>query len=500
MASVNPKRCSQVRSAAQITVLVSLLIQAGASVARANNIWDGGDPDDNNWTSAANWGADTPPTLGLEINFAGSTRLNPTNDYAAGTSIGSILFSSTAGAFVLDGNAITQNSFIRFSANPSSIITQTVNLNISTSSGINPRTQVNGTIVLNGMISGAGGVKKDSADGLLVMTGLNTFAGLVDVQRGTLAVNSIANAGVASALGTGANSPAIKLGNGNLTGTLRYTGSANASTDRQIILGSAGAFTGSGIIENNGAGTWSFTNPNFNVDPGAASARILTLQGTNTSDNLIAGAITNGTSTLGLTKAGTGKWVLSGTNSYTGLTTINAGTLIVDGDQIAATGVVTVNSNATLGGNGIIGGNTTIKTNATISPGTGSGTLTFNAALTLSNYSTYVYEARDLVDVNGTLTLPTGAWRVDLNGPGLQSGGSLVLFTFDSLAGIFNTNPTFSYTGFTVEGEPYLSVLGDSVVLNGVSIVSVVPEPSILCLVAVGGLLLWRVRRRRTLR
>src|SRR6185369_15700497 len=54
----------------------------------------------------------------------------------------------------------------------------------------------------------------------------------------------------------------------------------------------------------------------------------------------------------GLTKNGTGALTLSGANTYTGLTTVNTGTLIVNG---SIAGAVTVNSGGQLDGTGRIG-------------------------------------------------------------------------------------------------------------------------------------------------
>ena len=57
-----------------------------------------------------------------------------------------------------------------------------------------------------------------------------------------------------------------------------------------------------------------------------------------------------------LTKTGKGSLTLTLDNTYTGTTDVNEGVLLVNGNQSAATGQVTVKSGATLGGNGIIGG------------------------------------------------------------------------------------------------------------------------------------------------
>lgn len=81
--------------------------------------------------------------------------------------------------------------------------------------------------------------------------------------------------------------------------------------------------------------------------------------------------IQDGTSSPGpLEKIGSGALSLSGANSYTGLTTVSAGTLLVKNTAGPApgTGAVQV-SGATLGGRGIFAGVTTI--------GIGSGTGAF---------------------------------------------------------------------------------------------------------------------------
>lgn len=61
----------------------------------------------------------------------------------------------------------------------------------------------------------------------------------------------------------------------------------------------------------------------------STSARTLTLGGASTLDNALQGVISNGVATggLGIAKADAGKWLLSGANTYTGTTSISAGTL-----------------------------------------------------------------------------------------------------------------------------------------------------------------------------
>ncbi|HET6526816.1 autotransporter outer membrane beta-barrel domain-containing protein [Sphingopyxis sp.] len=116
-----------------------------------------------------------------------------------------------------------------------------------------------------------------------------------------------------------------------------------------------------------------------------------------------------------LVKNGAGAFTLTGANSYTGTTSVNAGTLLVNGDQSAATGLTSVAAGATLGGSGTIGGDVFVADGGTLAPGNSPGTLTINGGLTLSGGSTLAYEfgarnavgnpLNDLVDVAGNLTL-----------------------------------------------------------------------------------------------
>jgi autotransporter-associated beta strand protein len=73
----------------------------------------------------------------------------------------------------------------------------------------------------------------------------------------------------------------------------------------------------------------------------------------------------------GLTKAGTGTFTLTGANGYLGATTINAGTLQVDGS--IANSATTLNAGATLGGTGTVG--TVAVNGGTLSPGASPGIL-----------------------------------------------------------------------------------------------------------------------------
>ena len=164
----------------------------------------------------------------------------------------------------------------------------------------------------------------------LTLSGANTYTGKTTIQDGALSVatlNSVAGGAVSSNLGAPADAAAgtIDLGNLTTTGKLISTGGgAGQTTDRVINL--AGT-TGGAVIEQSGAaGLLKFTSA---ATATGAGIKTLTLQGSTAGTGELAGAIADnsGANTTALTKAGTGTWTLSVANSYSGDTSVSAGTL-----------------------------------------------------------------------------------------------------------------------------------------------------------------------------
>lgn len=114
-----------------------------------------------------------------------------------------------------------------------------------------------------------------------------------------------------------------------------------------------------------------------------------------------------------LTKTGEGALNLTGTNTYTGATLVDAGYLVVNGSN-ASSSLTTVGVGATLGGSGTVG-TTVVARGGTLSPGNSIGALKVDGDLTFESGAFYNVEVSpqdtesDLVKVAGTATLSGGS-------------------------------------------------------------------------------------------
>jgi fibronectin-binding autotransporter adhesin len=334
--------------------------------------------------------------------------------------------------------------------------------------------------------------------GTWTLSGANTYTGQTNINNGTLNAATIANSG-SSNLGLGT---LIRLGNTNTTGTLNYTGTGT-TTSRTITIGNnsgtpAGTDTGSATINNNGSGALVFTAANFNttgLTGSVATARTLTLGGANTGANEIQGIIANGLSgtlATNLAKSGIGTWLLSGANTFTGTTTINAGTLKLGGSTVLPnTNSVTIGATgnaitSTLDLNGFsetIGSLVLGRTGTTVAgampnvanTGGGSPVLTLGGALTY-NAGTVGFENGQAtisanIDTGGAgrnIIVGDGGAAVDLAISGVISGiGNLT----KSGAGVLELSGANTYTDTLIvqDGTVKLgatNVLPDAEALN----------------------------------
>jgi fibronectin-binding autotransporter adhesin len=277
-------------------------------------------------------------------------------------------------------------------------------------------------ITLSGVLSGDDGVNgsftKSGAGTLALSNIANTFSGQVLSDAGTLQVSSLANAGTVSSLGTGAASSVVRLGN-NAAATLEYVGTTDSSTNRSIQIGTnAATNTGSATVLNNSAsGKLTFSATNFNpVVSGVTVARVLTLGGSNAADNTISGRIADHGGvggTISVVKQDAGKWILGGSNTYSGLTTISGGTLALGHATDTLDGAITVN-----------GGTLDVDNPDTVGVVTlTSGTISGDSVLTASSYAVESGTISTVLGGSGDLT-KTGAGTVTLNAATTYTGNT----------------------------------------------------------------------------
>ena len=259
-----------------------------------------------------------------------------------------------------------------------------------TAEGGNSRFYVTGSgeVIVTGVIgqlntANAGGVFESPTVHLL---GLNQFTGQFNVGVGTVVVNTLYDTGFESSLGTGTG-PNGRITNmtstaGSAEATLRYIGE-ETSTNRQMRFMSnvEGARN---VIEASGTGQLRFSNGTFNPAI-SRPPQNLVLSGTNT--GLIEGRIQNNTGggVISLIKEGTGTWILKDPTTFTGTTTISAGTLVAAAPAALETSPrVTVAAGATFDVSGIAAGYAIRPTQTLAGDGTVEGSVTLGGGGTLS--------------------------------------------------------------------------------------------------------------------
>jgi len=244
-------------------------------------------------------------------------------------------------------------------------------------SGVRSGETIGMLIQATGSVSGSGGVLIDGVAGgsRVLMSGNNSYSGGTTISTGTLAVGS------SRALGTG---------------SLAITPSSTGVLDLNGQALQVGALSGNStaIVRSSVGGAASLTT-------------------SSTSNSTYAGTIQDGSGVVGLTKAGSGIFTLTGSNSNTGRTNVNGGVLALG------------NANALAGG-----GNITF----------GGGTLQYSASNT-QDYSSRIKTSGSAVSIDTNGQNVTFASVIDSsNTGGLRKSGAGTLFV----------NGVNTYTGNTV--------------------------------------------------
>jgi fibronectin-binding autotransporter adhesin len=414
----------------------------------------------------------------------------------------------------------------------------------------------------------------------LTLSGANSYTGGTTVSSGTLAVN--ANAATVTDVTVGS------IASGTTTQTATVSSSAGLAIGQAvsasnlavgtIIIGISGntlQLSAFATAANTSSGSFSAYQTLGNGAVTTSGTGILDLSGSTTSSvgtvTVSGGTIQNGTLTgtsyatssgtvtanlagsgVTLTQNGAGTTALSGTNTYSGATNINTGTLMVysagsinstSGVNVsnggtfrynsttAFTAPLTLASGGTLTGNGNLGTTPiSVVAGSTLSPGNSPGSQATGTQTWFDdgNYNWQLLDATggagtgyDTYAITGTLDLSnlTGAndfqinlWTLSSTGPDVEgsalnfnpaSNYSWILASttsgvtgFDASEFTINTLANNGTSGFgnTYGGTFDVSVSGNNLLLN---YTGVIPEPSTYVLL-LGGLGMLAVLRRRT--
>ena len=246
------------------------------------------------------------------------------NTYSGGTTIsGGNLLVAADGSLGLTSGAIT---FGTVNGGFGTLQPSNGDLVLASARGVILNAGVTGTIdpsgsnvTVNGVISGTGSLS--NGGGTLILAGANTFSGAMNVV-GNLTLN---------------NTSALQSATANITsGSIAFAPSI-------------GTFTFGGL---SGNGNLALTDSN--------SAALTLRVGNNNANSTFSGGMSGSGSNL--TKIGTGNLTLTGSNSYSGVTTINQGVL-----TLGTAGAITSTSQVVLSGGRLsTGGNTQPMTSTTL--------------------------------------------------------------------------------------------------------------------------------------
>lgn len=433
------------------------------------------------------------------------------------------------------------------------------------------------TVTFASAITGSGVTLAKIGAGTLILTGANTYTGATSLGGGT---TSILQGSDATAYTNASNTLKSVFGgnttisvtsgilqlrangtNDSTSQTLTYNyvvQDATASTsytidvDRQAATGGTGKTISVGIL--NSAANVAITvtgSDGFNLGTGqiqlggGATASVVTLNptsaniiaasvggGTNTASptlkldgtttgNVIVGPVANAASATSIVKSNASTWTLAGTGTYTGGTTINQGTLLVNNTSGSGTGtgavVVSGTLSGKLGGTGTIsaGANSvTVNSGAFLSPGNGNEnsaagvgklSMTFTTGtLSLLSGSKFVFDLATTAPGTGSDLINVTAGALTLGGQNFSD------FTFNTLAGfdvgtytLFQTATpilgSLDANAANLTGTVGSSGLTGTLAISGNNLVlTVIPEPGSLAALLGGfGVLLGLQRFRR---
>ncbi|MEG3154478.1 autotransporter domain-containing protein [Sphingomonas sp. RB1R13] len=424
----------------------SYLVTTNASFLGANTIVNNTDPSFNGYvwfqnnatgTYSGNMSGDGIVYVGYNGGTAVTT-FSGTNTYTGGTYLNGVgtTLSLTGGAALADTGLVdVSNGATLDVAGAETIGALDGNGTVTLSGGnltINTATaSTSGTF--SGVISGTNGLAKIGV-GTQTLSGANTFTGGTTVTDGTLIISggaALADTGAVTVNSTGTTSGTLQVDTSETIGSLAGNGGSVVLNGAGVALTTgdatntayAGVISGAGSLVKQGAGI--FTVTGANSYSGGTTINAGTLEGNSTS--IQGGVLINAAGTLLFTQptAGTYAGALTGTGV---MTKAGAGTLTLSGTNSGFSGTTNLN-----GGTLAIGAAGNIGTGTLAFDG---GTLQTTGALTLANLVTLgagggtVNTGADTT-LSGTISgagalTKTGAARLILGGINSYTGGTTV--------------------------------------------------------------------------
>lgn len=287
-----------------------------------------------------------------------------------------------------------------------------------------------------GAISAGNTGTTDNPDTATFSTGSSTLTIVPDASRNIKSLIFSSSSVGAYTIGTTTGN-AIRLSDGGsiqLTSTVNNTETLNAP----LLL------QGNYAATNNASNSARLLNLGGAIGGTAATGvtNTLVIAGTNTGANTLSGIISDGADggKLALTKSGAGVWVLSGTNTFSGGTTLEQGTLYLNNNSAVGTGLFTIKGGKLINSSGnsrtLTTANSQIwdgdfafagksaqadpKVSWNLSLGSGIVLLTGNRAIDASGYSClngYSWEAATLTAA-GSITDGGSGFGLTKNGAG----------------------------------------------------------------------------------
>ena len=337
----------------------------------------------------------------------GVLTLNGTNTFAGKLEVfrGPLILGNSQAAgnslIILDSN-VNPNGSLQFSSSfaiSNNIQTKTASEPIGVAAG-----RSNG---LTGVVSSTGGINKVGA-GTLYYLANNTYTGTTTISAGSLIIG---NGGTVGSLSSGnvVNNAALTFNRSDsfsVANTISGAGSLSKLGAGTVTLLGANTYRGTTTISN---GTLQI---GANGTAGAIGTGDVINNGVlifNRSDAIIAANNISGSGAL--IKRGNGTTTLAGKNTYSGATTIEASTLVLNGTHTGGADY-TVKSEATLTGTGSTASTAVVKNGGKITPGAAAGDVLAVGGLDLNTGGTLNIflnaTSSSLLDVNGNVALGGG--------------------------------------------------------------------------------------------